>query len=159
MGLSIGKIVPGIALMLLAVPFAVAENRPDVNAAVTASDEWLELFDDSDAAAAWETAAEPFRESIGKTEWTAELAGIHGTAGKKLSRKLMSTVYRTTLRQAPDGDYVVLQYESSFEKLKECIQTVIVVKEDDGVWRTMAHRLKVSSKPDNGADPESDDES
>jgi hypothetical protein len=41
--------------------------------------------------------------------------------GKIISRTVKSAVYTTNLPGAPDGQYVVIQYESSFEHKKAAI--------------------------------------
>ena len=52
---------------------------------------------------------------------------LHATSeplSKMLSRKLRSATYTRTLSGAPDGEYVVIQYESSFENQQSAVETI-----------------------------------
>ena len=62
--------------------------------------------------------------------------------GKTLSRKLLSQSYQTSLPGAPDGQYVVIQYNASFEGKKSAIETVTPVLDSDGVWRVSGYYIK-----------------
>jgi hypothetical protein len=43
---------------------------------------------------------------------------------------------------APDGEYVVIQFETSFEKKKSSIETITPIKEKDGSWRVSGYYIK-----------------
>ena len=62
-----------------------------------------------------------------------------GSYGALVSRKLKKAEYRTSLPGAPDGQYVVLQYDSSFEHKKAAVETVTPMKDADGVWRVSGY--------------------
>lgn len=48
----------------------------------------------------------------------------------------------TSLTGAPDGQYVVIQFESSFEKKKSVIETVTPMLDQDGQWRVTGCYIK-----------------
>lgn len=48
----------------------------------------------------------------------------------------------TSLPGAPDGEYVVIQFETSFEKKKSSLETVTPMKEKDGAWRVSGYYIK-----------------
>jgi hypothetical protein len=62
--------------------------------------------------------------------------------GKVKSRQLMSRKYTKTLPGAPDGEYVVIQYKSSFENKKVAIETVTPMLDKDGNWRVSGYYIK-----------------
>jgi hypothetical protein len=62
--------------------------------------------------------------------------------GKVLSRTVKSAVYKTTLPGAPDGQYVVIVYESSFEHKKSAIETVTPSLGKDGQWRVSGYFIR-----------------
>jgi hypothetical protein len=52
-------------------------------------------------------------------------------------------VLRTTsLPGAPDGDYVVIRFATSFEKKKSAIETVTPMRERNGTWRVSGYYIK-----------------
>ena len=62
--------------------------------------------------------------------------------GKLLSRKLKSATYKTTMPGAPDGEYVVIQYDSSFEHKQAAVETVTPMLDKDGKWRVFGYYIK-----------------
>jgi hypothetical protein len=46
------------------------------------------------------------------------------------------------LSGAPDGEYVVIEYETSFEKKRNGIETITPMKDADGEWRVAGYFLK-----------------
>ena len=62
--------------------------------------------------------------------------------GKLLSRKLKSATYKTTMPGAPDGEYVVIQYDSSFEHKQAAVETVTPMLGKDGKWRVSGYYIK-----------------
>lgn len=43
---------------------------------------------------------------------------------------------------APDGEYVVVRYGSSFENKKEAGETAVMMKERDGSWRVAGYFIR-----------------
>ena len=62
--------------------------------------------------------------------------------GQTVSRKVRSAVYKTSLPGAPDGEYVVIQYTTSFEHKQSAVETVTTSKGSDGVWRVAGYFIR-----------------
>ena len=62
--------------------------------------------------------------------------------GKALSRKLRGATYRTEVPGAPPGEYVVLQYDTQFEKLAGATETITPMREKSGVWRVSGYYIR-----------------
>jgi predicted SnoaL-like aldol condensation-catalyzing enzyme len=62
--------------------------------------------------------------------------------GKVISRKLKTTSYQTTLPGAPDGQYVVIQFETSFQNKKSASEIVTPMVDKDGKWRVSGYYIK-----------------
>ncbi len=43
---------------------------------------------------------------------------------------------------APDGEYVVIQYDSSFEHKQAAVETVTPMLDKDGKWRVSGYYIK-----------------
>ena len=61
---------------------------------------------------------------------------------KLVSRKVKSKDYKTSLPGAPEGEYVVIQFKTSFENKKRSIETVTPMIDDDGKWRVSGYYIK-----------------
>ena len=55
---------------------------------------------------------------------------------------MQSTQYTTTAPGAPDGEYVIIQFESAFEHKASAIETVTPMRDKDGQWRVSGYFLK-----------------
>lgn len=62
--------------------------------------------------------------------------------GRLVSRKLESAKFTHELPGAPAGDYVVIQYDTNFEKKSGATETVTPMKDKDGVWRVSGYFIK-----------------
>lgn len=129
-----------VVLLLVLAVFAVAAGPEE--AAVKGARAWLGLVDSGRYGESWEQAAAFFRGAVTKEDWERALQGVRAPLGKMLSRKLKSAKYMTSLPGAPDGEYVVIQFESSFEKKKTAVETVTPMKETDGSWRVSGYYIK-----------------
>lgn len=50
--------------------------------------------------------------------------------------------YATELPGAPDGEYVVLEFETTFEHKKKGGERVVMMKEPDGSWRAAGYYVR-----------------
>jgi hypothetical protein len=120
----------------------VFANEAAEKRALEVSDMWLKLSDSDRYSESWETAAELFRNAISKEQWSQSLNAVRKPLGKVLKRSVKSKQYARSLPGAPDGEYVVIQYETSFEKKKSSIETVTPMLEKDGKWRVSGYYIK-----------------
>lgn len=67
---------------------------------------------------------------------------VRDPLGKVLSRKFKSATYTKTLPGFPDGEYVVLQFETSFEHKASAIETLTPMLDKDGKWRVSGYYIK-----------------
>lgn len=129
----------GIAL---AAGTAQAAEPEKIEAASAATLEWLSLTDSAQYGASWDSASALFRNAISREGWAASLAAARDPLGALESRERASAQFATTLPGAPDGEYVVLQFSSSFENKDTAIETVTAMKDADGHWRVAGYFIK-----------------
>lgn len=111
-------------------------------AAVACANAWLALVDGGDYAASWDQAAGLFKGIVNQQDWAKSLETFRGALGEVVSRKLKSTRYTTTAPGAPDGKYVIVQYDTSFENKKSAVETVTPMLDSDGQWRVSGYYIK-----------------
>ena len=109
--------------------------------AMSAAKEWLVLIDAREYSESWDNAASLFQKAMTKEQWIEVLNGLLPSYGKLIQREVISSKHYTELPGAPDGEYVVIQFNSSFENKKECIETVTPMK-DDGKWKVSGYYIK-----------------
>ncbi len=111
-------------------------------AAEAAARVWLGLVDAGDYAESWVTGARYFRNSVLEAQWVTSVARVRGSLGGLKSRRLVSAKYTRSLHGAPDGEYVVIQFATSFEKRAEATETVTPMKDRDGRWRVSGYFIR-----------------
>jgi hypothetical protein len=110
--------------------------------AQVAAEVWLGLVDAGRYGDSWDEAAALFRGAITRDQWQASAKGARAPFGANQARALKSATYATSLPGAPDGEYVVLQFEASFEHKKQAIETVTPMKDPDGAWRVSGYFIR-----------------
>jgi len=138
------KFVSGVFTLALLLAFSAAvqaQQKPE-QLAQQSSDAWLALVDSGKYADSWQEASQLFRAAITQEKWQDALRGTRDPLGKMLSRKLRSATYKTTLPGAPDGEYVVMQYDSCFEHKQSAVETVTPMLDKDGKWRVSGYYIK-----------------
>jgi hypothetical protein len=126
----------------LCAGFAVAQDPGKEKAAVAAAEEWLSLVDSGNYGQSWREAAVYFKNAVTEEKWAQSLKAVRNPLGKLISREVKSTIYSTSLPGAPDGEYVVIQFEASFENKKSAVETVTPMLEKDGSWRVSGYYIK-----------------
>ena len=130
-----------LLLMLLLGSSARAQQKPEA-LALQSADAWLALIDSGKYADSWREASQFFKAAVTREQWQNALRGSRDPLGKMLSRKIKSAGYTKTLPGAPDGEYVVIQYESSFEHKQSAVETVTPMLDNDGKWRVSGYYVK-----------------
>jgi hypothetical protein len=125
--------------VLSAVSFA-DENREEM--AMKAANEWLMLVDEGKYSESWDNAAEYFKISLSSREWEKSLAAVRTPLGKLIRRVSKAADYHTSLSGAPDGEYVVIIYETSFAHKRSATETVTPMRQKDGSWKVSGYYIK-----------------
>jgi hypothetical protein len=107
-----------------------------------AASNWLKLVDSGNYAQSWDDTGNVLKANVARDQWQELLVRNRAPLGSLISRKLKSAEYTTQLPGAPDGQYVVLQYESSFEHKNSASETVTPALDKDGKWRVCLYTVK-----------------
>lgn len=128
--------------LILAAVTGVAQGSDKEKTAVTIAEKWLGLVDEGKYGESWKEAAEFFRNAIKQEQWEQSLQAVRKPLGKLISRQVKTKTYKTSLPGAPDGEYVVIQFETSFENKKSAIETVTPMLDKDRTWRVSGYYIK-----------------
>ena len=103
---------------------------------------WLNLIDRAEYRESWLEAAAYFQNNVTRQEWQRTIEGVRQPLGNLLFREVASIQYATTLPGSPDGEYVVIQYNTSFENKELAVETVTPMLERDGEWKAAGYYIK-----------------
>lgn len=133
------------AAFLLTVAFVAgpvwSADAPE-DAAESAAESWLDLVDAGQYGESWEQAAALFKNAVSREQWEQAAKGVRGPLGELVSRKISSRKYTEELPGAPDGKYVVLQFDAVYENKASAVETVTPMLDEDGVWRVSGYFIK-----------------
>ena len=129
-----------------ATPKPVVKPNPQqaeaIEKAVEAADPWLKLVDGEQYLRSWETAAEYLKNTIDRKDFVKALGTSRKPLGAVESRVLESKEFARSAPGAPDGQYVILQYQTSFTKKKSATETVTPMLDHDKKWRVSGYYIK-----------------
>jgi len=120
------------ALMTAATP---AEDE-----ASAAGQKWLALLDDLKYGESWSQAGSMFRDEVNQDQWVAVLKRLREPMGPMISRTAARIDFVKTLRGAPDGDYAIIHFTTSFKNKSGVTERLTLVKEG-GRWQAAAYAI------------------
>ena len=110
--------------------------------AVTAAESWLKIVDQGKYSESYALASSYFKTKVELSNWEKSVKEARQPLGKLLSRKIKSKQYTTQLPGAADGEYVVIQFETSFEKKKSTTETITPMLDKDGKWKVSGYFIR-----------------
>ena len=131
-----------IALAVLLAAPAVRADSEATDAVVEAATVWLALVDSGEYEESWDEAADYFQNAVTKENWVRSLNAARKPLGELGSREVKSADYKTALPGAPDGEYVLMQFTTSFSAKSEAVETVTFMAEPDGQWKMAGYFIK-----------------
>lgn len=110
--------------------------------AVAVAQAWLEVVDRGDYQESWDQAASYFQGAVPAGQWQQQLTAVRGPLGSVQSREVISTQPATELPGAPDGEYVVIQFRTSFANKANAVETVTPMRDTDGSFHVSGYYIR-----------------
>jgi len=135
--------VLGLAGALSCAP-AFADEQPDHNVAIAAATEeashWLDALDAHRYAEGWDDAATVMKEGRSQDDWVRDISSPRESLGKPVMRELQRADYSTTVRGAPEGNYVTVTFLTQFANTPPAVETILLTLEDSH-WRIAGYNI------------------
>ena len=135
------QLITHLTIVALSGSLLFAADKPEETAQKSA-EQWLALVDAGKYAESWKTAAGFFQAAVSQDQWEHSIVAVRKPLGDLVSRKLKSAKYTKSLPGAPGGEFVVLQFDTSFANKKETVETVTPMLDKDGKWRVSGYHIK-----------------
>jgi Protein of unknown function (DUF4019) len=113
---------------------------PAEDEASAAGQKWLALLDDQKYEESWQQAASMFRDQVKQEQWIVSLKRFRDPLGSLVSRTASRVDFTKTLRAAPDGDYAIIHFTTTFKNKSDVTERLTLVKED-GKWQAAAFAI------------------
>ncbi|MFN2349956.1 MAG: DUF4019 domain-containing protein [Thioalkalivibrio sp.] len=124
--------------LLALVPLTLQANPADDAAAIKVADAWLAMVDANDHQGSWEATGELFKGEVSAEEWGEAMAAVREEMGAVTQRLLRDLTRESVMPGAPEGEYVLMEYGSTFEKQGRGAELVVCMKEE-GEWRVVGY--------------------
>ena len=118
---------------------AHAQEAEAIAAAQRAAQSWLAEVDSARYLESWDRASSAFQAGVSKAQWVSGISPIRTGIGAVKSRRVKSTSYTRSLPGAPEGEYVIIEYDTQFVKKTQAIETVTPMRDKDGQWRVSGY--------------------
>lgn len=128
--------------LLFGAGITTAQEAQQEQAVIGVAEQWLALVDAGNYAQSWRESAASFRNAVSEDSWEQSLKAVRDPLGQLLSREVLNARFTTSLPGAPDGEYVVIQFRTSFENKKSAVETVTPMREKDGRWRVSGYYIR-----------------
>jgi hypothetical protein len=139
----------GLVLTFAPPLFASAEN--EIDSALSTSKAWTSQIDAGQYDESYVAGSQAMHDKIAQDRWDEVLKALRSPWGAVLSRKQVSHVYRPNGFEGAEGEFMVITYDTSFQKLNEATE-VVVLKWEDGKWRGAGYNARAKA-PDDGSAP------
>ena len=129
-------------LLVVLISFSAVAQTKSEDVAKQSAEAWLALVDSGKYASSWDDAAQFLKAAVTRDQWQSALHTVRDPLGKLGTRTLKSANYTKTLPGAPDGEYVVMQYDTSFANKGSAVETIVPMLDKDGKWRVSGYFIK-----------------
>jgi beta-lactamase regulating signal transducer with metallopeptidase domain len=141
-----GFVSIALAAVVCSISVRAADTAPSDPklAAIASAGPWLIGIDNGQYKQSCKDAATAFQKQVTAEQWEGMLNGARAPLGKCNQRKLASAAYQkdpSTPNGVVKGEFVIMQFETSFENLKSAGETVTFTKDEDGTWKAAGYYI------------------
>ena len=110
--------------------------------AINSAQSWLKLVDNGKYLDSWKKTTDYFKSIISEKKFKKDTSAVRIPLGKVISRKLLSATSKSKLPGAPDGEYVIIKYNTSFKNKKLAIETIILKLAKNNSWKVDGYFIR-----------------
>ena len=127
--------------LLLALALATGAEAPSAQPDLAAADAFVRLIDAGRWDDSWAASGTLFKARMPEQRWASTVAPVREPLGAVSSRALKSLAKLKSLPGAPDGDYELVQFQTSFLNKAAATETVVLAREASG-WKVDGYFIK-----------------
>jgi hypothetical protein len=131
-----------VALAIACCAASAFAQDPNSTTVQSAAREWLALSDADNAAQSFDAAGQQFKRAMSRDGWVAALKKAREPLGKAEQRSVLATTFATSVPGAPDGNYAIVLFRTSFAKKADAAESVTLERESDGAWRVVGYFIR-----------------
>jgi hypothetical protein len=140
--------------ILAAMPKVLASAEDQIDSALATSKAWVAQIDAGKYDDSYAFGCGAMHDKVPQDRWAKVLKALRTPWGPVVSRKQISHIYKPNGFEKSEGEFMVITYDTSFQRLASATETV-VLKWEDGKWRGAGYQAGPKAPPDNGSTPPS----
>jgi len=110
-------------------------------ASIAYGQEWLGLVDNQNWSESWNSAGSFFRSKVSEKTWPSTILSVRDPLGALQSRSILKVTKATSLPDAPDGEYELIEFQSDFANKRGAIETLVLMQEGH-TWKTVGYFIR-----------------
>src|SRR5688572_2488662 len=131
---------PGTAA--LEVGAEAAEQSAAQREARRRARDWLALVDGRRYAESWDSAADIFRAATTRAQWQRSAERARTPLGELTLRQFHAAQYEEQLSGAPEGQYVIIHYVTTFAQKTDVREIVTLMQGPDESWKVAGYFIQ-----------------
>lgn len=121
---------------------AYAEENNILDKVESSARSWLGLVDSGKYKESWENLSSLLKAKTSEAEWIKSMIAIRVPRGTVNARYIATAGATKALSGFPEGDYVVLQFYTTFTEKGLALETVILAKTSNEAWQVTEYAIK-----------------
>ena len=128
--------------LLICATAAYADDSAILAQVERSARDWLAKVDGKSYQESWEHASSLMKSKITQPEWVKSTTALRSTLGEVTARYIATAGTTTSLSGFPDGEYIVLQFYTTFMPQSLALETVSLSKASNGTWQVVDYAVK-----------------
>jgi uncharacterized protein DUF4019 len=95
---------------------------------------WLDLVDKDEYTESWRKSSAVLREKMSESDWVKSITAIRAPLGSAGARYIATAAQTKSWPKLPDGEYIVLQFYTTFSNKGLAMETIVLAKQQDETW-------------------------
>lgn len=105
------------------------------------AEQWLSVVDAGNYGQSWQQSGTLFQSQVSKSQWQQALNSVRMPLGEAIKRQQTRVEKHSQLPGVPDGDYLIIQYQTEFKNKQDATEMLTLAKQPDG-WRPVGYFIK-----------------
>jgi len=131
-----------MAASMLLASSAHAQEDQRVTDAKAAATTWLALLDAGKYPETWTQSASMFQTAVTQENWVNVVKPVRAPLGAVMSRTFKTAQFTRSMPAVPDGEYVVIQYNTVFANKAGAVETITPMRDKDGQWKISGYSVR-----------------
>ncbi|MBA3602398.1 MAG: DUF4019 domain-containing protein [Parachlamydiaceae bacterium] len=127
-------------LQNIALTPEMVKQQKDIDNSDKYALEWLAVVDKGDFGNAYDMTTKALQFTMPRNEWVVMIQAMKGSLGQVTERKVIDIRTAKDPKGAPQGDYMIFIYETTFSNGKKATE-ILSLQEHIGVWRVYSYTL------------------